>query len=168
MNLSQYLPALAVAATLWMSPALAEDSAQTFVDKATVGGLFEVESSQLALKMSDDTDVKHFADMMVNDHGKANAALKLLAEQQKLTLPADLDEEHAAMVKTLEKAGDHFDAAYAKAQLDAHEAAVELFENYASDGENKELQGFAVQSLPALHGHLEAIKDIGARTAATK
>ena len=155
MNLSQYLPALAVAATLWMSPALAEDSAQTFVDKATV-------------KMSDDTDVKHFADMMVNDHGKANAALKLLAEQERLTLPTGLDEEHAAMVKTLEKAGDQFDAAYAKAQLDAHEAAVELFENYASEGENKELQNFAVQSLPTLHGHLESIKDIGARTAATK
>ena len=38
MNLSQFLPAFAVAATLWMSPALAEDSAQTFVDKAAVGG----------------------------------------------------------------------------------------------------------------------------------
>ena len=65
------------------------------------------------------------------------------------------------MVKTLEKAGDQFDAAYAKAQLDAHEAAVELFENYASKGENKELQKFAVQSLPTLHGHLEKIKEIG-------
>ena len=86
MNISQYLPALAVAATLWMSPALAEDSAQTFVDKATVGGIFEVELSQLALKMSDDADVKHFADMMVNDHGKANAELKSLAEQEGLTL----------------------------------------------------------------------------------
>src|SRR4051794_34343538 len=52
MKISQYLPALAIAATLWMSPALAEDSAQTFVDKAAVGGMFEVESSRIALKMS--------------------------------------------------------------------------------------------------------------------
>ena len=52
MKISQFLPALAVAATVWMSPAFAEDSAQTFVDKAAVGGMFEVESSQLALKMS--------------------------------------------------------------------------------------------------------------------
>ena len=72
------------------------------------------------------------------------------------------------MVTTLAKAGDQFDAAYAKAQLDAHEAAVELFENYASNGENKALQNFAVQTLPTLHGHLEAIKDISARTAAIK
>ena len=43
MKISQFLPALAVAAAIWMSPALAEDSAQTFVDKAAVGGLFEVE-----------------------------------------------------------------------------------------------------------------------------
>ena len=43
MKISQFLPALAMAATVWMSPALAEDSAQTFVDKAAVGGMFEVE-----------------------------------------------------------------------------------------------------------------------------
>ena len=106
--------------------------------------------------------------MMVNDHGKANAELKALAEKEGLTVPTSLDEEHAALVKTLEKAGDQFDAAYAKAQLDAHEAAVELFENYASKGENKELQMFAVATLPTLHGHLEKIKEIGSRTAATQ
>src|SRR4051812_37610376 len=65
MKISQYLPALAIAATLWMSPALAEDSAQTFVDKAAVGGMFEVESSRIALKTSDNADVKQFADMMI-------------------------------------------------------------------------------------------------------
>ena len=97
--------------------------------------------------MSEDLDVKQFADMMVNDHGKANAELKSLAEKQGLTVPASLDEEHAALLKTLEKAGDHFDPQYAKAQLDAHEAAVELFENYASKGENKALQNFAVADL---------------------
>jgi putative membrane protein len=168
MKISQYVPALAVAATLWMSPALAEDSAQTFVDKAAAGGMFEVESSQLALKMSNAADVKQFADMMVNDHGKANAELKSLAGKEGLTLPTGLDEVHAALVKTLATAGDEFDAAYSKAQLDAHEAAVALFESYASDGENKELQKFAVQTLPTLHGHLEMIKDISARTAAVK
>jgi putative membrane protein len=168
MKISQYLPALAVAATLWMSPAFAEDSAQTFVDKAAVGGMFEVESSQIALKMSDNADVKQFADMMINDHGKANAELKSLAEKEHLTLPTELDEVHAAMLKTLPRAGAEFDVQYTKAQLDAHEAAVELFQNYASNGENKTLQRFAVQTLPTLHGHLEAIKDIGSRTAATK
>ena len=168
MKMTQFLPALALAATVWMSPAFAEDSAQTFVDKAAVGGMFEMESSQLALKMSENLDVKQFADMMVNDHGKANAELKSLADEQGLTVPSSLDEEHAALVKTLAKAGDQFDAAYAKAQLDAHEAAVELFENYASKGENKELQMFAVATLPTLHGHLEKIKEIGSRTAATK
>jgi putative membrane protein len=168
MKISQYLSALAVAATIWIAPAFAEDSAQTFVDKAAVGGMFEVESSQLALKMSDDVDVKQFADMMVNDHGQASAALKSLAEEERLTIPAALDEEHAALVKTLAKAGDQFDTQYAKAQIDAHEAAVELFENYANSGENKALQTFAVQTLPTLHGHLEMIRDIGARTAATK
>jgi putative membrane protein len=168
MKISQYLPALAIAATLSTSPALSEDSAQTFIDKAAIGGMFEVESSQIALKTSDNADVKHFADMMINDHGKANAELKSLAEQEHLTLPSALDEVHAAMLKTLSRAGTEFDVQYTKAQIDAHEAAVELFENYASNGENKTLQKFAVQTLPTLHGHLEAIKDIGVPTAATK
>ena len=43
MRISRYLSALAVVAAVWISPVFADDNAQTFADKAAVGGMFEVE-----------------------------------------------------------------------------------------------------------------------------
>src|SRR5262245_41047115 len=134
------LPALAIVLAASTAPALAADNAQTFVDKAAVGGMFEVESSQLALRMSKDADVKKFADRMISDHGKANSELETLAKEQGLKFPAKLDSEHEAMLKSLQKAGRQIDTPYIKAQLDGHQKTVQMFEQYAESGENKELQ----------------------------
>jgi putative membrane protein len=141
-------------------PALAADSAQNFVDKAAVGGLFEVQSSELALKMSEDAEVKEFAEMMVADHSRANATLKDIAEKEGLKVPAELDKEHAAEMKTLQNAKGQFDPPYVKSQLDGHQATVEMFENYAASGGNAALQNFAKDTLPTLKTHLEKIQAI--------
>ncbi|MDW6023589.1 DUF4142 domain-containing protein [Mesorhizobium sp. BAC0120] len=69
----------------------------SFVNKAAIGGMFEVQSSELALKKSKDADVRQFAEMMVTDHTKANNTLKSVAKQEHLKLPTELDHEHATM-----------------------------------------------------------------------
>jgi putative membrane protein len=160
------LPALATAIAVFTAPALAADKAQTFVDKAAVGGMFEVESSQLAIKMSKDADVKKFADMMVSDHGAANAELEALAKEQGLTVPDKLDKEHAAKLKSLQQAGAGLDAPYVKAQLEGHEQTVKMFEQYADSGDNEALQNFAVKTLPTLRTHLDTIEQMGDRVGA--
>lgn len=168
MRMTPFIPAIAIAATAFASPALSAEKAQSFVDKAAVGGMFEVESSQLALKTSKDPDVKKFADTMVSDHAKANAELQALAKEQKLTVPAQLDEKHEAMLKSLQQAGTEFDAPYIKAQLEGHVTTVKMFERYAEDGDNKALQTFAVKTLPTLRMHLDMIEQMGDRVGATK
>ena len=168
MRISRYLPALAIVLAAATAPALATDDAQTFVNKAAVGGMFEVESSELALKMSRDADVRKFADTMISDHGKANSELETLAREEGLTAPAKLDGEHAAMLKSLRESGRLFDAPYIKAQLDGHQKTVEMFEQYAESGENKALQNFAVETLPTLRMHLESVEQMGDRVGAIK
>jgi putative membrane protein len=165
---TRLLSAGAIAVAAAVSPALAADTAQDFVDKAAASGSFEVESSQLALRMSKDPDVKKFADTMVADHGKANAELEVLAKEQGLTVPAKLDPEHAALIEELEKAGAQFDAPYIKAQLNGHAEAVKMFQQYADGGDNKELQTFAVKALPTLRMHFDMIEQLGDRVGATK
>jgi putative membrane protein len=54
--------------------AMSADSAQDFVDKAAMGGMFEVESSKLADTAAQDATVKDFAHMMVSDHTAAHQA----------------------------------------------------------------------------------------------
>lgn len=174
MKMAPLLSAIAIAAlaaapmvpVAW--PVLAAEKAQAFVDKAIVGGMFEIESSQLALKNSRDPEVKKFADMMVSDHGKANAELEMLAKELGLSAPSKLDDKHVALLKSLQQAGTTIEAHYIKAQLDGHVETVKMFEDYASAGDNEALQNFAVKTLPTLRMHLDMIEQMGDRVGATK
>lgn len=91
------LASLATATALTFAlPAFAADSAQDFVDKAAVGGLFEVDSSKIFEGKAQDQSVKDFAHKMIEDHGAANAKLESIAGEQKLTVPKELDAKHKA------------------------------------------------------------------------
>lgn len=148
--------------------AAAEKSKQTdakaanFVKKAAVGGMFEVQSSELALQKATDSKVKEFAKMMVTDHQAANDKLKSTVQSAQLpSPPTELDAKHKKIMDKLQSAsGRAFDRAYIDAQLKAHKEAVELFSNYAKKGQNKELQDFAQQTLPTLEQHLKQVRSL--------
>ena len=151
----------ALAITL-ASPAFAADTAQDFVNKAAVGGMFEVESSEIAVSKAQDQAVKGFAEQMISDHGAANAKLKTIAGEQKLELPAGLDAKHKGDIDALNTAKDPVDASYIQLQRNAHSEAVALFESYSQGGENAPLKAFATETLPTLKMHQEMVEKIAA------
>ncbi|WP_214477220.1 DUF4142 domain-containing protein [Mesorhizobium sp. dw_380] len=155
--------ALAAASTLLAMPAFAADSAQDFVDKAAVGGKFEVDSSQIALSKVQDQSIKDFAQMMIRDHGAANAKLQTVAGEQKLKVPPALDAQHQGDLDKLKNAPAPIDPAYLDMQVKAHGDAVKLFENYASGGDNVALKTFAQQTVDTLTMHQQTIEKIAAR-----
>ena len=70
-------------------------------------------------------------------------------------LPAELDADHQKMLDDLRNLdGKQFDDAYDKDQLEGHEQAVNLFRQYARNGDNKDLRRWAAQTLPHLQQHL--------------
>src|SRR3569623_1990088 len=68
---------------------------QEFSAKAAGAGDFEIQSSQLALTVSQNADIKAFAQMMIDDHTKAGGALKTAAATQGVTVPDALDADGA-------------------------------------------------------------------------
>lgn len=146
-------------------PAFAADSAQDSVNRAAVGGIFEVDSSKIAVGKAQDQGVKDFAQQMVDDHGAANARLETIAGEQKLTEPKELDAKHKADLDALQNAKD--DKPYVQMQRDAHSEAVTLFESYAKHGDNAQLKTFASETLPTLKMHQEMIEKIAATGAST-
>jgi putative membrane protein len=157
------LASLATATALTFAlPAFAADSAQDFVDKAAVGGLFEVDSSKIFEGKAQDQSVKDFAHKMIEDHGAANAKLESIAGEQKLAVPKELDAKHKADLDSLQNAKD--DKPYVQMQRDAHSEAVTLFESYAKDGDNAQLKTFASETLPTLKMHQEMIEKIVSAT----
>ena len=152
------LASAATAAALALaSPAFAADTAQEFVNKAAVGGMFEVDLSKVALDKAKDQSVKDFAQKMIDDHGAANAKLETLAGEQKLQVPAALDAKHKADLDALNSAAAPVDDTYVKLQRDAHAEAVALFESYSHDGDNATLKTFAAQTLPTLKMHQQMV-----------
>lgn len=127
---------------------------QNFVTKAAVGGMFEVQSSELAEDKAQSAEVKNFAEMMIRDHGKANKELESAAKDLGATVPKALDSKHEADLKKLEGLqGAAFDREYIQAQRAAHKEAVSLFQSYSESQGNPELTAWAGKTLPVLKEH---------------
>lgn len=157
-----------------VAPASAENAAreaQDFVNAAGQASLVEIRTSEMALEKSSSADVKAFAQMMIDNHKAAIDKLKAAASAASLMPPADvLDDFHMRRINDLvETDGDaDFDADYAALQIDAHNDAIKLFEDYSKDLDaTAQLKMFADETLPTLQTHkaeAEKIRDIATKT----
>lgn len=134
---------------------------QNFVTKAGIGGMFEVQSSELADDKAQSAEVKNFAKQMIRDHGKANKELDKLAKSRGATVPSELDAKHAAELKKLEGLeGAEFDKAYIQAQRAGHKEAVGLFQTYSDSSGDPELTAWASKTLPTLKEHQSHVQTL--------
>jgi putative membrane protein len=132
-----------------------------FVDKAAQGGMTEVKLSELALTKASDTEVKQFAQHMIDDHSKANAELTNLAQTKGVTAPTELDSHHQKMVDELAAtSGGDFDAAYVKDMVKDHTDTVDMFQKFAERGDDNDLKTWTAKTLPTLQMHLSMIQGI--------
>ena len=130
----------------------------TFVKKAALDGMTEVELGRIALEKSQDAKVRSFAERMVRDHGKANEALGAIAKRKGLSVPMALDPEHRSLIQRLNaKSGTAFDTAYTE-QMRNHSKAIALFQG-AITGPDQDLATFAKETLPTLEQHEQMALD---------
>ena len=145
---------------------------KTFVEKAAVGGMAEVQLGNLAQQKAANDQVKQFAARMVTDHTKANDELKQIASTKGVQLPSALDKKHQSDMDRLQKmSGADFDKAYMSHMVDDHKQDVAEFKKEANGGKDGDVKGFAAKTLPTLEEHLklaqttnDAVKK-GAKTA---
>lgn len=134
---------------------------QSFVTKASQGGVAEVELGQLALSRGNSQEVKAFAQKMVDDHSKANAELAAVATAAGASVAAAPSAEQKAVAAKLEAlSGAAFDRAYASQMVADHEKTVALFEQEAESGGNAGIKAFAAKTLPTLRTHLEHARQL--------
>jgi putative membrane protein len=134
-----------------------------FMKSAAKGGLAEVELGQMAVQKASDPSVKEFANRMIRDHSKANAALSELASSKGVTLPTGkgLSNDTSALhLKML--SGKQFDSAYVKMMVDDHKEDVAEFEKAAGQAADPDVRHFASKTLPTLKSHLSMIEKIQA------
>lgn len=144
-------------------------NADAFVRDAAIGGMYEIESSKMALQRSKNAEVKKAAQMIISDHEAANAKLKTLVDGGKAPgpLPTALDERRKGMLDNLRGASDaDFDDRYLDQQTMAHHEAMTAFNGYAQMGDNADLKAFAAETAPKLKTHADTVTGLDRGTKA--
>ena len=137
------------------SAAKVSSADKSFVEKAAIGSMAEVQMGKLAQQKAGSDQVKQFGTRMVDDHSKANDDLKQVASHKGITLPSDLDAKHKNKMAKLEKlSGAQFDRAYMDDMVSDHKKDVAEFEKQAKSGNDADIKGFASKTLPTLQQHL--------------
>lgn len=128
-----------------------------FLQRAAQSGMLEIEASKLAVERAQNPQVKEFAQKMITDHTAVDKELRALAQSKKVELPTDLRWGQGRTMKGLQKdEGADFDERYVdKVAVDAHEDAVELFQDASEDADDADVKAFAAKTLPSLQQHLK-------------
>jgi putative membrane protein len=142
---------------------------KTFVEKAAVGGLAEVEMGKMAQQKGSSDQVKQFGSRMVEDHSKANDELKKIASSKGITLPTDLDAKHKSKMDKMQKlSGAQFDRAYMDDMVADHKEDVAEFKKEANSGKDSDIKAFAAKTLPTLEDHLKMAQSTDQAVKASK
>jgi putative membrane protein len=134
-----------------------ETKADVFAMKAADSDMFEIAAAKLAATRSTNPSVKKFAAMMEKAHTATSSELKsaISASGATITLPTTLSEDMQGKLDDLTKADTKdFDKKYADDMVDAHQAALNLLQRYAQDGDTAALKAFAAATAPKVQEHL--------------
>jgi putative membrane protein len=132
-----------------------------FLRDAAVGDMFEIRSSELALKVSTDPAVKKFAHHMIMDHTRMSHEMKAAATKAGAAadLPTDLDGTHQTMLSDLRSAAPQdFDHKYLEDQRKGHDEALGMFKAYGDKGSDATIKAAAAGAVPTIQGHLDEVK----------
>lgn len=134
---------------------------QGFANAAAASDRFEVESSTLAQTAAQSAAIKSFAAQMVSAHTASTAKLKATAAEANLTPDDALSPDQQQKLDSLKALhGADFDAAYAAAQVEAHQKALDALNGYAASGDNAKLKALASGMVPTVTAHLNMAKGL--------
>lgn len=120
------------------------------------GGLYEVQLASMAATKATSAEVKKFAQMMVDDHTKANNELKAWAGKKAVVLPDVMSEEKQKKYYDLERDEDKtkFDEKFMDEMVEDHKKDIKKFEDIADDANDTDLKAWAAEKLSTLRHHL--------------
>lgn len=127
-----------------------------FVTRASIGHLFAIAESQLAIDRAGDPKVKAFARQLVEDHRKAESELESAADGSGATVQTALDGDHQARMTALQgRSGADFDKAYIADQGEIHSNTLTLYADYMLLGDNAKLKALAIRMIPVTERQLK-------------
>jgi putative membrane protein len=129
---------------------------QNFVLQVAISNKAEIMAGQLAATKGSNAGAKEFGQMMVTEHGQAQADLQNVASGTGITSPDSVDAEHRALMVRLDSlTGRSFDTAYINSQVKDHQKTISIFQTEISNGNNSSVRNYANTYLPHIQMHLQ-------------
>lgn len=120
-------------ATAVADSTLNEDKRE-FMGKAYSISTQQVELGKLAVEKGTTDQIRNYGQQMVDLYSKKLEELQDMSGQYSVTLPQQMEEDHAGRVQELrDKNTDEFDRAYWDTVVDAHKDALSVFEDNVKD-----------------------------------
>lgn len=139
---------------------LTEPETKFAIDAAN-GSMAEIQLGEMASSKSNAPEVKELGRMMIEDHSKANEALKIIAESKNIQLPAKASEDKQQVaIQLSSKNGSDFDRAYIAQMIKDHETVIQLFEAAQKTVKDTALKAFIDNTLPVLHKHMDHVSTL--------
>ena len=152
-------PVVAAPAT----PLPGANTAAGLATRTALADMYEIESGRLALERSRDNDVRRFAQMMIDDHGRTSNEVRAMLAQQAVQadLPVRMDAEHRDRLTALQNASDaDFDRSYIDQQIAVHESTLALLNDHARSGDTQVFRDWAARTAPAIENHLQMARGL--------
>jgi putative membrane protein len=139
-------------------------AAQPYVKMAGASDLYEIQSSQIALRKSQRADVRQYASMLIQHHQMTSQQVMAAARAAGHTPPPPmLMPMQRQMIAQLNAASPaEFDSLFASQQVTAHEMALNLHSSYAQGGDTPQLRSVAQTAVPIITQHLEQARQMAA------
>ena len=130
------------------------------IEEAIYKGFAEIQNSKLALEKSNSTNIKIFAQRMIDDHIALNQKLTDIARSKGIPTPEierHLDEVEPYLASY--RNDDSFDECYVDHQLSVHRDIVQLFRKIGASND-AEINQFAIHAVEHLGHHLRMAQDL--------
>jgi predicted outer membrane protein len=134
-----------------------------------MANMAEVEGGKLAQGKSQSSEVKAFAQQMIDDHTANLNEVKALAQARGVTLPTEPDAKHKAMAAKLEKmSGADFDKAYMKqAGVQDHKMVHSKLMTASKKAKDPDVKALVDKTEPVVAQHLKSAQQMPAPKAGT-
>ncbi len=122
----------------------------------------EIAAARIALNKAESSEVKAFAQQMVDDHGAALTKVQAVAQQKGVTLPTEPDAKHKAMADKLEKqSGGAFDKMYMEnAGTKDHKMVLSKLQSDAMKIKDPDVKALADAHTPVVEQHLKTAQQM--------
>jgi putative membrane protein len=133
---------------------------RALVEEIALGGMMQLQASELAVKNAESADVKMLAEGEVEEQTVLAAKLKEAAAKKNIKLPTELNDKGRKLLADLKAAGDDFDGVYLKESgIKGHEELKKTMTKVRSEAKDPLLKSLAETALPLIEMHLTVSKD---------